>query len=66
MAINETFARTTWDGNIKPEREGGRDPFVLLDGGLQSIGLQSSEIGLELNWRIGAAGKSFSDEFLTR
>ncbi len=38
-------------------------PFVLLDGGVQSIGLQSSEIGLELNWRIGAAGKSFSDEF---
>lgn len=38
-------------------------PFVLLDGGVQSIGLQASEIGLELNWRIGAAGKSFSDEF---
>ncbi|WP_313029781.1 glycoside hydrolase/phage tail family protein [Brucella sp.] len=38
-------------------------PFILLDGGVQSIGLQTSEIGLELNWRIGAAGKSFSDDF---
>ncbi len=38
-------------------------PFVLLDGGVQDIGLLASEIGLELNWRIGAAGKSFSDEF---
>jgi len=38
-------------------------PFVLFDGGVQSIGLQASEIGLELNWRIGAAGKSFSDEY---
>lgn len=38
-------------------------PFILLDEGVQSIGLQTSEIGLELNWRIGAAGKSFSDDF---
>jgi len=38
-------------------------PFILFDGGVQSIGLTSSEIGLELNWRIGAAGKSFSDEY---
>ncbi|MEN5297348.1 glycoside hydrolase/phage tail family protein [Brucella sp. TWI559] len=38
-------------------------PFVLFDGGVQSIGLQANEIGLELNWRIGAAGKTFSDEY---
>jgi len=38
-------------------------PFVLFDRGVQSIGLQVNEIGLELNWRIGAAGKSFSDEY---
>lgn len=38
-------------------------PFVLFDGGVQPVGLHTNEIGLELNWRIGAAGKSFSDEY---
>lgn len=38
-------------------------PFVLFDGGVQSIGLQANEIGLELNWRIGTAGKAFADEY---
>ncbi|MFS2326235.1 glycoside hydrolase/phage tail family protein [Brucella sp. H1_1004] len=38
-------------------------PFILFDGGVQSIGLTPSEIGLELNWRVGAAGKPFSDEY---
>lgn len=38
-------------------------PFVLLDGAVAAAGLQVSEIGLELNWRVGTAGKSFSAEF---
>ncbi|MBB5703701.1 hypothetical protein FHS76_003611 [Ochrobactrum daejeonense] len=38
-------------------------PFVLLDGAVAAAGLQASEIGLELNWRVGTAGKSFSSEF---
>lgn len=38
-------------------------PFVLLDGAVTPAGLSASEIGLDLNWRIGAAGKVFSDEF---
>lgn len=38
-------------------------PFILIDASVTSVGLQSSEIGLQLNWRIGTAGKSFSDEY---
>ncbi|MBB3215557.1 hypothetical protein FHW72_000603 [Ochrobactrum sp. RC6B] len=38
-------------------------PFILLDGAVVAAGLQASEIGLELNWRIGTAGKAFSDEY---
>ena len=38
-------------------------PFILLDGSIAPVGLQASEIGLELNWRVGTAGKAFSDEF---
>lgn len=38
-------------------------PFILLDGAVVPAGLQVSEIGLELNWRVGTAGKAFSDEF---
>ncbi len=38
-------------------------PFVLLDGAVTPAGLQASEIGLALNWRVGAAGKEFSDDY---
>lgn len=38
-------------------------PFILLDSAVMATGLQSAELGLELNWRIGAAGKAFSDEY---
>ncbi|EFM59147.1 phage host specificity protein [Brucella sp. BO2] len=38
-------------------------PFIVLDSGVVSAGLQASELGLELGWRVGAAGKAFSDEF---
>ncbi len=38
-------------------------PFILLDGAVVSAGLQVPEIGLELNWRVGTAGKAFSDDY---
>lgn len=38
-------------------------PFILLDGGVRSAGLAASELGLELNWRAGTAGKVFSDSY---
>ncbi|WP_343313910.1 glycoside hydrolase/phage tail family protein [Brucella sp. BE17] len=38
-------------------------PFILLDAGVRATGLTSSELGLELNWRAGAAGKTFSEAF---
>ncbi|MBC2884747.1 glycoside hydrolase/phage tail family protein [Ochrobactrum sp. CM-21-5] len=37
--------------------------FVLLNEAVTGVGLQSSELGLELNWRIGAAGKALADEY---
>ncbi|PRD45806.1 host specificity protein [Phyllobacterium phragmitis] len=36
-------------------------PFVLLDDAIVPAGLQASEIGLALNWRIGTAGRDFSE-----
>src|SRR5690606_31777696 len=36
-------------------------PFVLLDQAVQPAGLQPSEIGLDLNWRIGPQGYDVSD-----
>ncbi|RCS23278.1 host specificity protein [Phyllobacterium salinisoli] len=36
-------------------------PFILLDEAVVPAGLQASEIGLALNWRIGTAGRDFSD-----
>lgn len=38
-------------------------PFVLLGEAVQPVGLQASEIGLALNWRIGTAGRDFSDAY---
>ncbi|PYE88396.1 baseplate multidomain protein megatron [Phyllobacterium leguminum] len=38
-------------------------PFVLLGEAVASAGLQASEIGLALNWRIGTAGRDFSDAY---
>lgn len=35
--------------------------FVVLDDAVQPAGLLASEIGLPLNWRVGAAGAEFSD-----
>ncbi|GAB1581403.1 glycoside hydrolase/phage tail family protein [Phyllobacterium phragmitis] len=36
-------------------------PFVLLDEAVVPAGLQASEIGLSLNWRVGTTGRDFSD-----
>jgi hypothetical protein len=44
---------------LKPEGT----PFILLNDAVISAGLQASEIGLALNWRIGTAGRDFSDEY---
>ncbi len=41
-------------------------PFILLDSGVVSAGLQASELGLELSWRVGAAGKAFRMNSLKR
>lgn len=38
-------------------------PFVLLDDAVVSCGLLASETGLPLNWRIGTAGRPFSDSY---
>ncbi len=38
-------------------------PFILLDGSVVPVGLQMSETGLELNWRVGTVGKAFSVEY---
>lgn len=37
--------------------------FILLDSSIVPAGLQASEAGLELNWRVGTAGKTFSDDY---
>lgn len=37
--------------------------FIMLDEGVVPAGLHQSESGLTLNWRAGAAGKDFSDEY---
>jgi GTA TIM-barrel-like domain/Putative phage tail protein len=39
--------------------------FVLLDGAVTAAGINASEIGMELNWRAGPAGKDFSPEFFS-
>lgn len=36
--------------------------FVMLDDAVQPVGLLASEIGLNLNWRVGPSGADFSDE----
>ncbi|PSJ61334.1 baseplate multidomain protein megatron [Pseudaminobacter soli (ex Li et al. 2025)] len=36
--------------------------FVMLDEAVQPAGLLGTEIGLDLNWRIGPSGADFSDE----
>lgn len=41
--------------------EGAR--FVLLDGSVAPVGLKPQEVGLELNWRIGASGEDFTDQY---
>lgn len=38
-------------------------PFILLDEAVVAAGLSPSEIGLELNWRVGTTGKPFTDEY---
>jgi hypothetical protein len=38
-------------------------PFILLDTAVSGVGLSASELGLELNWRVGTAGKTFSDAY---
>ncbi len=38
-------------------------PFILLDAAVRAAGLTGSELGLELNWRAGTAGKAFSEAF---
>ncbi|WP_420959911.1 baseplate multidomain protein megatron [Brucella sp. IR073] len=38
-------------------------PFILLSEAVAPAGLQASEIGLALNWRIGTAGRDFSDAY---
>lgn len=38
-------------------------PFVLLDEAVQPAGLAPSEIGLDLNWRIGPAGYDLSARY---
>lgn len=40
--------------------------FVLLDEAVRPAGLRASEIGLTLNWRVGPAGATFSDENFTK
>lgn len=41
-------------------------PFVLLDAAVGPVGLRANEIGLTLNWRVGAADTAFTDaNFLT-
>ncbi|MGU3574767.1 glycoside hydrolase TIM-barrel-like domain-containing protein [Brucellaceae bacterium C25G] len=37
--------------------------FILLDGAVVPVGLEAQEVGLELNWRLGTAGRPFSSDF---
>lgn len=39
--------------------------FVMLDDAVQAAGLLPGEIGLSLNWRVGASGADFSDANFT-
>jgi len=39
--------------------------FVLLDDAVAPAGLKSGEAGLMLNWRVGLAGRDFSDRYYT-
>ncbi|MGH6763098.1 MAG: baseplate multidomain protein megatron [Phyllobacterium sp.] len=39
--------------------------FILLDEAVLPAGLKPREIGLELQWRVGAPGRDFSDEYYT-
>ncbi|UUP18926.1 baseplate multidomain protein megatron [Nitratireductor thuwali] len=41
-------------------------PFVLLDDAVAPAGLRPSEIGLELNWRVGHAGGDISADAFTQ
>ncbi|TMV01517.1 baseplate multidomain protein megatron [Brucella haematophila] len=38
-------------------------PFILLDLAVSGVGLSASELGLQLNWRVGTTGKTFSDAY---
>ncbi|WP_247880391.1 hypothetical protein [Ochrobactrum sp. Q0168] len=38
-------------------------PFILLDVAVSGVGLSASELGLQLYWRVGTAGKTFSDAY---
>lgn len=38
-------------------------PFILLDNSVVPVGLERSEIGLQLNWRLGTAGRPFTADY---
>ncbi|MBB6260307.1 hypothetical protein FHS77_000831 [Paenochrobactrum gallinarii] len=37
--------------------------FILLDSSVVPVGLDASEIGLQLNWRLGTAGRPFTSDY---
>lgn len=70
----EEIAADTWTlsgllrGQLGTEAEAAmaRDAgaaFVLIDDAVAPAGLKSGEIGLMLNWRVGLAGRDFSDRY---
>ncbi|GAA0591452.1 baseplate multidomain protein megatron [Paenochrobactrum glaciei] len=38
-------------------------PFILLDAAIVPVGLDAAEIGLQLNWRLGTAGRPFTSDY---